>query len=63
MNVGQLKKFLDGLPEGLPVLVPADDHSYRRIGVRTESAEVDGGHYSEPQDYDDPSLVRVVVIT
>ena len=63
MNVGQLKKFLEGLPEGFPVLVPADDHAYRKVSARTESAEVHDGFYSEPDNYDDPALVRVVVIT
>lgn len=33
MNVGQLKKWLENVPDDTILVVPADDHGYREVDI------------------------------
>jgi len=60
MNVGQLKKLLEGVPDDTVILVPAPDHSYREADPRpieaVEPVEAQKGKrrrgWGEPTHYE-----------
>lgn len=48
MNVGELKKTLENVPDDVPVLTSGRDHSYREVSALVGSALLeDGGTWTE----------------
>ena len=48
MNVGQLKKALESVPDDTPVVSDAEDHSYREIwGASATTGLLRGKHWTE----------------
>ena len=48
MNVGQLRKALEGVDDDVLLVVPGSDHSYREARVQQDKAEVfEGGYLGE----------------
>ena len=50
MNVGQLRKLLEGLPDDRRVLVPSHDHSYRDCQAERCFARYEG-HNNWGEDF------------
>ena len=51
MNVGQLKKKLENLPDNMIVVQPASDHTYSDIWCASKANAIDDG-YSLSEDHD-----------
>lgn len=68
MNVGELRKLIEGVEDSVQVVTPAPDHEYRRAhaSVTTAVDHQDGCSYSEdPHDPEwapeDPRVPVLVV--
>lgn len=46
MNVGELRKVLEGVDDSLPILVSSVDHSYRLVDFA-----VDGARFARRESY------------
>ena len=44
MNVGQLKKKLENLPDNMIVVQPASDHTYSDIWCASKANAIDDGY-------------------
>lgn len=51
MNVGALRKLMEGLPDDAPVLTTGSDHSYRAVEAEATTALQDEQHGDWTEDY------------
>lgn len=69
MNVGQLKKILEGLPDSTLVVTSGGDHNYRNADVVATQAEYDKRYFTlyeyadeENRSAEDPDSVVIDVL-
>lgn len=62
MNVGDLRRMIADLPDRLPVVVPAADHSYALATVETATATRTSPRMFDEYEADAPSEARTCVL-
>lgn len=66
MNVRDLRKLLEGVPDDYLVLVPGGDHSFSLADVVVGSAEREGKREYTENVFDDPvggNIVGAVIVS